>query len=152
MVLLWLIDMLLHLHLYSGGHHNLYRCKTLNIYLKCCSKCKSRDSFKICSSWGFQNTPYMFKLIEFWLRYLRSKTNDMILKITNKLIEIGENLMKSIHLSQKYLIQHPKHLIGLLRMIFLDIDVPKSNQNNFCYNKFSFHEIFLYLYQFTGFF
>ena len=46
---------------YSGGHHDLYWCKTLNIYLKCCSKCKSRD----CSSWGFQNTPNMLKLIEF---------------------------------------------------------------------------------------
>ena len=34
----------------------------------------------IYSSWGFQNSPNMFKLIEFWLRYLRSKTNDMILK------------------------------------------------------------------------
>ena len=76
-------------------------CKTLNIYLKCCSKCKSRDSFKICSSWGFQNTPYMFKLIEFWLRYLRSKTNDMILKISSKLIEIDENLLKSIHFVSK---------------------------------------------------
>ena len=96
---------------YSGGHHNLYWCKTLNIYLKCFSKCKSRDSFKICSSWGFQNTPYMFKLIEFWLRYLRSKTNDMILKISGKLIE-------------------KKHLIGLLKMIFIEIDVTKSNQNN----------------------
>ena len=94
MVLLWLIDMLLHLHLYSGGHHNLYRCKTFNIYLKCCSKCKSRDSFKICLSWGFQNTPYMFTLIEFWLRYLRSKTNDMILK--------RENIVKTWQQQQQF--------------------------------------------------
>ena len=94
MVLLWLIDMLLHLHLYSGGHHNLYRCKTLNIYLKCCSKCKSRDSFKICLSWGFQNTPNMLKVIEFWLRYLRSKTNDMILK--------RENIVKTWQQQQQF--------------------------------------------------
>ena len=82
-------------HIYSGGHHDLYRCKTLNISFKYCSKCKSRDSFKICSSWGFQNTPYMFKLIKFWLRYLRSKTNDMILKKSSKFIRIEENLMKT---------------------------------------------------------
>ena len=86
--------------LYSGGHHDLYRCKTLNIYLKCCSKSKSRDSSKNCSSWGFQNTPNMFKLIKFWLRYLRSKTNDII-KISSKLIERDENLMKSIHFVSK---------------------------------------------------
>ena len=86
---------------YSGGHQDLYRCKTLNIYLKCCSKCKSKDSFKNCLSWGFQNTPNMLKLIEFWLRYLRSKTNDMILKISSKLIKIDENLMKSTHFVSK---------------------------------------------------
>ena len=35
---------------YSGGHQDLYRSKTLNISFKCCSKFKSRDSFRICSS------------------------------------------------------------------------------------------------------
>ena len=30
--------------------------------------------------------------------------------------------------------------------------VSKSNQNNFSYKKFSFHEIFIYFYQFTGIF
>ena len=54
--------------------------KNLNIFFKCCSKYKFRDSFEICSSWRFQNTPNILKLIEFWLRYMRSKTNDMILK------------------------------------------------------------------------
>ena len=54
--------------------------KNLNISFKCCSKYKLRDSFEICLFWGFQNTPNMLKLIEFWLRYLRSKKNDMILK------------------------------------------------------------------------
>ena len=49
------------------------------------------DSFEMCLSWGFQNTPNMLKLIEFWLRYLRSKTNDMILKISSKLIKIDES-------------------------------------------------------------
>ena len=43
--------------------------------LKCCSKCKSRNIFGNCASWGFQNTPNILKLIKFWLRYLRSKTN-----------------------------------------------------------------------------
>ena len=57
--------------------------KNLNMSFKCCSRCsryKSRDSFEIFSSWGFQNTPNMLELIEFWRRYLRSKTNDVILK------------------------------------------------------------------------
>ena len=75
--------------------------KNLNISFKCCSNCKSRDSFGFCSSWGFQNTPNMLKLIEFWLRYLRSKTNDRILKISSKLIKIDENLMKSTHFVSK---------------------------------------------------
>ena len=69
--------------------------KNLNISFKCCFKYKFRESFEICSSWGFQNTPNMLKLIEFWLRYMRSKTNDMILKNSSKLIEIDENLMKT---------------------------------------------------------
>ena len=75
--------------------------KNLNISFKCCSKCKSRDSFGNCSSWGCQNTPNMLRLIEFWLRYLRSKTNDMILKSSSKLIEIDKNLIKSIHFVSK---------------------------------------------------
>ena len=87
--------------LYSGGNQHLHQCKTHNISFKCCSKHKSRDSFGFCSSWGFQNTPNMLKLIEFWLRYLRSKTNDRILKISSKLIKIDENLMKSTHFVSK---------------------------------------------------
>ena len=81
--------------LYSVGQHDLYRSKSLNISFKCCSKCKSGDSFENCSSWGFQNTPNMLKLIEFWLRYLRSKTNDMILKYSSKLVEVDEKLTKT---------------------------------------------------------
>ena len=38
----------------------------------------------------------MFKLIEFWLRYLGSKTNDVILKNSSKLIKIDENNMKAL--------------------------------------------------------
>ena len=37
----------------------------------------------------------MLKLIEFRMRYLRSKTNYMILKNSSKLIEIDENQMKT---------------------------------------------------------
>ena len=37
----------------------------------------------------------MIKLINFLLRYLRSKTYDMILKISSKLIETDKNHMKS---------------------------------------------------------
>ena len=35
---------------YSGGKQHLHRSKTLNISFKCCSKCKSRDSFGNCLS------------------------------------------------------------------------------------------------------
>ena len=66
---------------YSGGHHNLYRCKTLNIYLKCCSKCKSRDSFENCSSWVFQ----------IWLRFDWDK--GWSLKFQN--FVFGNNNLKS---------------------------------------------------------
>ena len=87
--------------IYSGGNQHLHQCKTRNISFKCCSKYKSRDSFGNSWSWGFQNTPNMLRLIEFWLRYLRSKTNDMILKSSSKLIEIDKNLIKSIHFVSK---------------------------------------------------
>ena len=40
----------------------------------------SNDSFDICLSWGFRNTPYMFDLMKFWLSYLRLKTIDSISK------------------------------------------------------------------------
>ena len=39
------------------------------------------DSFGICLSWGFRNTPYMFNLMKFWLRYLRLKTMNTIQNI-----------------------------------------------------------------------
>ena len=102
---------------YSGGNQHLQQCKTRNISFKCCSKHKSRDSFGFCSSWGFQNTPNMLKLIEFWLRYLRSKTNDWILKNSSKLIEIDENHMKTKLFVTK-----------LILAIFGDINV---NENHF---------------------
>ena len=37
--------------------------------------------FWICLSWGFRNTPYMFNLMKFWLRYLRLKTMNTIQNI-----------------------------------------------------------------------
>jgi len=86
---------------YSGGNQHLQQCKTRNISSKRCSKHKSRDSSGLCSSRGFQNTPNMLKLIEPRLRYLRSKTNDRIPKISSKLIKIDENLMKSTHFVSK---------------------------------------------------
>ena len=45
-------------------------------YVKSSSNLKPNDSFGICSSWGFRNTPYMLNLMKFWLRYLRLKTID----------------------------------------------------------------------------
>ena len=90
------------LNYYSGGHQDLQRSKTLNISFKSCSKFKSRDSFGNCSSWGFQNTPNMLKLIEFWLRYLRSKTNDMI-----QIIQIQGQFWK---LRVLRIPKHPQHV------------------------------------------
>ena len=42
-------------------------------------------------------------MVKFWLRYLRSKTKDMILKNSSKLIEIDENLIKLNFLGKKIL-------------------------------------------------
>ena len=43
-------------------------------YVKSGSNLTSNGSFKICSSWQFENTPYMLNLMKFWLRYLGLKT------------------------------------------------------------------------------
>ena len=56
-----------------------YSCKSWSIF-------KTRDRFGICWSWGFQNTPYMFNLTKFWLRYLRLKTHETILLFSCYLI------------------------------------------------------------------
>ena len=44
-----------------------YSCKSWSII-------NTRDSFKICSSWGFQNWPWKLKLTKINLIYPRSKT------------------------------------------------------------------------------
>ena len=123
--------------------------KNLNISFKCCSKYKSRDSFEICLSWGFQNTPNMLKLIVFWLRYLRSKINGMILKNSSKLIEIDENLMKTklfvtkiilvtmgASMSIRIIFERPMRCFGCWIDYFRD-------------KMYRLHEIFIYFYQFT---
>ena len=50
----------------------------------CCLKSWSnllpKNSFGICLSSGFQNTPYMLNLMKFWLIYLKLKTTDTIKK------------------------------------------------------------------------
>ena len=128
--------------------------KNLNISFKCCSKYKSRDSFEICLSWGFQNTPNMLKLIEFWLRYLRSKTNDMILKNSSKLIKIDKNLMKSIHFVSKVINSTFKTLLGTsmsIRIIFMKPMRCFECWINYFWDKmYRLYEIFVYFYQFTG--
>ena len=43
-------------------------------YVKSSSNIRANDSFEICLSWGFQNTPNMLNLMKFWLRYLMLKT------------------------------------------------------------------------------
>ena len=45
-------------------------------YVKSSSNIRANDSFEICLSWGFQNTPNMLNLMKFWLRYLMLKTID----------------------------------------------------------------------------
>ena len=65
----------------------------------------SNDSFDICLSWGFRNTPYMFDLMKFWLSYLRLKTIDSISKtdcssITCSL-EIEPCLLFTLNISAK---------------------------------------------------
>ena len=53
-------------------------------------------------------------------------------------------------MSQKQLIRHPKQLIGISEMIFLDIGMSQNEQSNFWYKMFSFHQIFSQFYHFTG--
>ena len=69
--------------------------KTFDISYESCSKFNSRDSFEICTSWGFQNTPWMLELTKFWLRYLRFSTDGIIFKISSKMIKPRRNLMIS---------------------------------------------------------
>ena len=57
------------------------RQQFLHIFsVKSSSNLKPNNSFGICSSWGFRNTPYMLNLMKFWLRYLRLKTVDIFQK------------------------------------------------------------------------
>ena len=107
-------------------------------------------------TWGFQNTPNMFKLIEFWLRYLRSKTNDMILKSSSKLIEIDKNLIKSIHFVSKVIDSTFKTSHWLLKNDSYWHWCPQKCFEcwiNYFWDKmYRLHEIFVYFYQFTGIF
>ena len=50
-------------------------------YVKSWSNFTPNGSFKICSSWRFQSTPYMLNLMKFWPRYLRLKTTDIFQKL-----------------------------------------------------------------------
>ena len=50
-------------------------------YVKSWSNFTPNGSFKICSSWRFQSTPYMLNLMKFWPRYLRLKTIDIFQKL-----------------------------------------------------------------------
>ena len=45
----------------------------LNYSFKSWSIIKTRDSFRICLSWGFQNTPWKLNLMKIWLSKSRSK-------------------------------------------------------------------------------
>ena len=65
-----------------------YSHKSLSIF-------KTRDRFEICWFWRFQNTPYMYNLTKFWLRYLRLKTHDTILLFSLELIWEDEKKQKS---------------------------------------------------------
>ena len=64
-------------------------------------------------------SPHEFKnpkhdqIDEFYLRYLRSKTKDMILKNTSKLIEIDEILLKSSLFVSNIIISTSKVFHGL---------------------------------------
>ena len=45
--------------------------KNIDTSFNCCTKCKSRDSFGICSSWQFKNTPYLLELIMFPIKWYK---------------------------------------------------------------------------------
>ena len=63
------------------------------------------------------NTPNMLKLIKFWQSYLRSKTNDIILKTSSKVIQLTEFSFEINFLSQKLLCSFG--------------DIPKERKNIF---------------------
>ena len=69
---------------------------------------KTRDRFEICWSWHFQNTPYMYNLTKFWLRYLRLKTQDTILLFSLELIWEDEKKQKSEQFVSKIVLFNTK--------------------------------------------
>ena len=53
-------------------------------------------------------------------------------------------------MSQGQLIRHPKQLISISEMIFLDIGMPQNEQSSIWYKIFRNHEISSWFYHFTG--
>ena len=53
-------------------------------------------------------------------------------------------------MSQEQLIRHPKQLISISEMIFLDIGMSQNEQSSIWYKIFRNHEISSWFYHFTG--
>ena len=68
-------------------NRNAARC-FLIFSIKSWSNWNSNDSFGICSSWRFRNTPWMLNLMKFWLRYCRLNTICNISKSTSFYLEV----------------------------------------------------------------
>ena len=74
--------------------------------IKSSSNLKSRDSFGICSSWGFRNYPRLLNLMKIWLTYWRLNTPDIISKFYFFSFRCkDENVWRSISLPNLHQIQ-----------------------------------------------
>ena len=90
---------------------------------------KARDRFGICWSLQFQNTPYMYNLTKFWLRYLKFYFHDY-------LFDWEENYWDLNISCGKQLIKHPRPFAGIsiLRTSRFQVIGQKKIQITYCHH------------------
>ena len=70
------------------------------------SKLKSNDSFGICTSWGFRNTPWLLNLMKNWLRYWGFTTSHVMFKFSSSKIRSKSRNMGFVKPSISWPILH----------------------------------------------
>ena len=71
---------ILYFHIIKIVHCSRHSMVLTIFSIKSSSNLKPRDSFGICSSWGFWNYPRLLNLMKIWLTYWRLNTPDIISK------------------------------------------------------------------------